>query len=68
MPRYNQDKLSDQVAEIEASIDRAESEFVSCIEKMEDAKYYFDNVLTELKEAKEYLLKLEDEINEEESD
>jgi len=66
MPRYNQEKLYDQVTEIEAAIDRAESEFGACIERMEDAQYYFSNVLSELEQAKKDLLKLEDEINEEE--
>jgi len=68
MPEYNQDKLYEQVEEIQSAIDRAEGEFGACIEKMDDARYYFNNVLTELNEAKDYLLKLEDEINEEESD
>lgn len=68
MPEYNQDKLYEQVEEIQSAIDRAEGEFGACIERMEDAQHYFDNVLIELKEAKEYLFKLEDEINEEESD
>lgn len=68
MPRYNQDKLYEQVDEIDSCIEEAENQFGACIERMNDAKYYFDDVLFQLNEAKKKLQELEDEINEEESD
>ena len=68
MPRYNQDKLYEQIEEIDSCIEEAENAFGACIERMNDAKYYFDDVLIELNNAKKKLTELEGEINEEESD